>query len=102
MSDKPEREAYIDLHRVRICAWVKANGIDPNDVPLYAWVRIEGGDQIACPVWRRNAEGKPYLDEETGELARGLIVRPLVAEPGETVARWLLWPWPAQRGAEEE
>ena len=95
MSAKLEREAYIDLHREHLCVWLTANGIDPKDVPIYAWVRVQR-NQIVCPVYQRNAEGKLFVDPENPDrTARTIITVPLVAEPDETVGRWLLWPWPS-------
>ena len=79
---------YAKVNLTKLAAWVAANGINPGDVPMDARVRVEG-DTIVCPVHLRNDRGFKFIDEETRQAARGVVRVPLVAEPGETVARWL-------------
>ena len=79
---------YAKVNTAKLAAWVAANGIPPKDVPVDARVRIEG-DTIVCPVFRCNDQGVHFIDEETGDVARGVVRVPFVAEPGETVSHWL-------------
>lgn len=67
-------------------AWLRANGIDPSDVPVYEDIAIEqstpGGDRtIRFTAYLRNADGRLYLDEVTGEAAREERTVPLVVDP---------------------
>lgn len=67
-------------------AWLRSNGIDPEDVTPRADITIEpltlGGDRaIRYTALLRNAEGHKYLDEATGEAAREERTVPLVVDP---------------------
>lgn len=69
---------YEDEHRVEICEWLRANGIDPSTVPVYTRITIVNG----VIKYRRLAEsmspnGFDLVDDE----------RPLTVEPDEVVAR---------------
>jgi hypothetical protein len=79
---------YATAHRERLCVWLRANGIDPNDVPTDARLAV-ADDLIFCPVYRRNDAGRLFVDPATDTAARKVVAVPLVAEPGETVAGWL-------------
>ncbi|WP_200302225.1 hypothetical protein [Streptomyces adelaidensis] len=66
--------------------WLRANGIDPGDVPVHEDITIEpltlGGDRaIRFTAHLRNADGCKYLDEATGEAAQEERTVPLVVEP---------------------
>ncbi|MEH0623467.1 hypothetical protein QBA57_39640 [Streptomyces scabiei] len=66
--------------------WLQANGIDPCDVPVDEDIVIEpltlGGDRaIRYTAHLRNADGRKYLDEATGEAAQEKRVVPLVVDP---------------------
>ncbi|MDX3162157.1 hypothetical protein PV369_43075, partial [Streptomyces scabiei] len=65
---------------------LQANGIDPCDVPVDEDIVIEpltlGGDRaIRYTAHLRNADGRKYLDEATGEAAQEERVVPLVVDP---------------------
>ncbi|MFC9247760.1 hypothetical protein ACFT7S_28240 [Streptomyces sp. NPDC057136] len=74
-------------------AWLQANGIDPNDVPLDSAV-TEGVDSEGRPVIRYTAllrrGGRPYSNPEgTGpvtEEREALLVTPRSAAPGPWTA----------------
>ncbi len=55
-----------DSSRIGGKAWCERNGLDPNDV-----ARIEDHDLYAMVTFiKRNAEGKPYLEEGADEIAK--------------------------------
>lgn len=67
-------------------AWLTANGINPDDVPVHEDITIEpltlGGDRaIRFTAHLRNADGHKYLDEATGEAAQEERIVPLVVDP---------------------
>jgi hypothetical protein len=66
--------------------WLRANGIDPDDVPISEDIAIEpltlGGDRaIRFTAYLRNADRCKYLDEATGDAAREERIVPLVVDP---------------------
>ena len=70
----------------KIMDWLRANGINPSDVPLVAVPLLADG-QIHCPVYlRRN--GSRYLDEKRN-VAMGSVDVPLRVQPTGVVADWL-------------
>lgn len=71
-----------------ICAWLRANGIEPRTVPEAAVPTIADG-LITCDVFLINANGNKYLDEVSGRAAMGTITVPLVVEPPVVLAEWL-------------
>ncbi|MEI5520702.1 hypothetical protein WB388_08815 [Streptomyces brasiliscabiei] len=66
-------------------SWLKANGIDPEDVPTNTEITVEtgtdGGRLIRYTVYLRNANGAKYLDEATGEPAQQERTAPAQVEP---------------------
>lgn len=75
-----------DRLRQELQAWLRANGIDPGDVPVHEDITIEpltlGGDRaIRHTVYLRNADGAKYLDEATGDAAQEERIVPLVVDP---------------------
>jgi hypothetical protein len=80
-------------------AWLRANGIDPGDVPIDEDIVIEretydvtthdsvdpltvdGDRMIRYTAYLRDADGCKYLDEDTGEAAQEERVVPLVVDP---------------------
>lgn len=66
-------------------AWVRANGIDPNDVPVDPPLTIEssggGVPVIRYTALLRNENGRPYPDPDTGDAAAEERTVPLVVEP---------------------
>lgn len=66
--------------------WLSANAIDPTDVAVHEDIVIEpltlGGDRaIRFTAYLRNAEGRKYRDEATGEAAQEERTVPLVVDP---------------------
>lgn len=67
-------------------AWLRANCIDPADVTVGEQIVVEpltlgGARAIRHTVLLRNAEGRRYVDEATGDAAQEERVVPLVVEP---------------------
>jgi hypothetical protein len=71
-----------------ICAWLRANDIDPDVVPESAVPTITG-DQIVCDVYLVNIHGRKYLDELTNEPAMGIVAVPLKQPPPAVLGPWL-------------
>ncbi|MDX3507370.1 hypothetical protein PV755_00275 [Streptomyces caniscabiei] len=85
--------------RTELCAWLRANNINPDDVPIgedivIEWETynvtahdsdapqtIEGDRAIRYTAYLRNADGFKYLDEATGEPAQEERTVPLVVDP---------------------
>lgn len=72
--------------RAELQEWLRANGIDPGDVPVHEDITIEpltfdGGRAIRFTALLRNADGCKYLDEATGDAAREERIVPLVVDP---------------------
>ncbi|WP_432589935.1 hypothetical protein ABVG11_34235 [Streptomyces sp. HD1123-B1] len=66
--------------------WLRANGIDPGDVPITQDITIEplpigGARVIRYTAYLRNADGRKYLDEVTGEAAQEERTASLVVDP---------------------
>ncbi|MDQ1037274.1 hypothetical protein QFZ75_003690 [Streptomyces sp. V3I8] len=67
--------------------WLRANGVDPSDVPVHEDITVEPltldgtGRVIRFTAYLRNAAGRLYLDEATGDAAREERIVPLVVDP---------------------
>ncbi|MFI6251484.1 hypothetical protein [Streptomyces sp. NPDC051016] len=78
------------LHQVEgrsdaITDWVRANGIEPDEVSVTHNLTIEDrpdGQVICCTAIARNENGRPYATAD-GEAAMEERVVPLVVEPPE-------------------
>jgi hypothetical protein len=73
-----------------VAEWLRANDIDPDDVPFNASISIErltyGGDWwIRCTCLLRNAEGHRYADPSTLDVAQEERIVPLKVEPPANV-----------------
>jgi hypothetical protein len=75
-----------------IVAWLRANGINPGDVPIDAVATIKDG-RITCPVYLRR-DGSRYLDKDRN-VAMGSVDVPLREQPAGIVADWLAGKVPA-------
>lgn len=72
--------AFRKIHDV-ICAWLRANGIEPNTVPISEVPTIADG-RITCRVHTGQHTG-------LGDPACRTIVVPLVEQPPAVLAHWL-------------
>lgn len=70
-----------------ICDWLRANDIEPTDVPTDAVPDLTVEGVITCPVYLRNAEGHKYLVGD--DVARGSITVPLKVRPPAALHGWL-------------
>jgi hypothetical protein len=82
-----EPEEWPDLvstgQREGLKAWLIANGIDPAVVPIHAPISIETAKRrrlIRYTAYLRNADGRKYLDEATGDAAQEQRTVPLVVD----------------------
>ncbi|MEU6491103.1 hypothetical protein ABZ890_12000 [Streptomyces sp. NPDC046984] len=63
-----------------VAAWLRANDIDPNDVPIEGPITIEQG-RIHYAALLRNEAGHRHEDRATGRAAREERTAPLVVKP---------------------
>lgn len=71
--------------REELCGWLRANGVDPNRVPIEADMTVETDDAgarvLRCEVFVTDANGQRMLDERRTGIALEAVTVPLVAEP---------------------
>ncbi|PSK56999.1 MULTISPECIES: hypothetical protein [Streptomyces] len=75
--------------REAVCAWLSANGVDPNNVPqdadLYLEPAPEGdpytGRYLHYEVFHLNSDGRRHTDERGLSAARERRTTPLLVEP---------------------
>ncbi|MFD8777567.1 hypothetical protein [Streptomyces sp. NPDC059916] len=70
--------------REAVCAWLTANGINPNDVPNDADLAIDTsptGRLIRCEVFERDLDGRIQMDVHDEAPARSVITVPLKTDP---------------------
>ncbi|GHH68439.1 hypothetical protein FHS35_009104 [Streptomyces umbrinus] len=81
-----DREFLGTARHEELKEWLRANGIVTADVPVDEEITIElltfGGDRaIHHTAYLRNADGKKYLDEATGDAAQEARIVPLTTDP---------------------
>ncbi|MFG2699544.1 hypothetical protein [Streptomyces sp. NPDC048386] len=84
----PYETAYGPL--TAVADWLRANGIDPADVPIDASIGIErltyaGARCIRYTALLRSEEGRPYVDPATGRAAEEERIELLTVDPPENV-----------------
>jgi hypothetical protein len=67
-----------------VADWLRANDIDPNDVPIEGPIAIKGG-RIEYAALLRNKASRHYMDEATHEAAREGRTTLLKVEPPTSV-----------------
>jgi len=67
-----------------VCAWLTANGFDPNDVPIDATVVING-DQVTVTVIQSDDSGNARYDPVWQEVQVMAATRPLTVPPSDLV-----------------
>ena len=70
--------------RPAVADWLRANDIDPNDVPIEGPITIEHG-RIHYAALLRNEAGHLYRDSSTDSAAREERTAQLKAKPPENV-----------------
>ncbi|NEA67538.1 hypothetical protein [Streptomyces sp. SID12488] len=78
----PSETAYGPI--ADVADWLRANGIDPNDVPHEGPITIDG-QCIRYAALLRNEDGHRYVDQATGDAAREERTASLKVEPPEKV-----------------
>lgn len=78
----------------QICAWLEANGIRPGDVPVDEVPEIRDG-QIHVTLFRRDAEGRHYVEPGAERAAKVRRSFPLQAQPPPALRPWLAGQVPA-------
>lgn len=71
-------------------AWLHANGIDPDDVPIHAEITIEPASRKGTQLIRHTAyltcdHGHKYYDPATGDAAQEERTVPLVIPPPDAL-----------------
>jgi hypothetical protein len=75
--------------REAVCVWLRANGLNPNDIPAGACPSIADG-QITVGTWVRGENGGLLMDPaDPNYPLRRTVTVPLVEEPTGDVAEWL-------------
>ena len=64
-----------------VAEWLRANGINPDDVPIEGPITIDDGQRIRYAALLRNETGHRYVDPATGEAAREERTAPLKVRP---------------------
>jgi hypothetical protein len=68
-----------------LCDWLRANGINPDDVPLDADMTITTADNGArwlwCEVYARDATGHVVVNVQGDAATRTTVTVPLTTEP---------------------
>ena len=75
---------YLSERQQTIAAWLDANGISPNNVPVDADMTIEDssdGRTIRCEVFARDSAGRIQVDDSGRHTARRFVVVPLTVDP---------------------
>lgn len=67
-----------------VAEWLRANDIDPSDVPFEGPIAIKQG-HIRYAALLRNEDGHRYVDEATGDAAWAQLTAPLRVEPPANV-----------------
>jgi hypothetical protein len=70
-----------------ICAWLRANDVEPGIVPVWAVPRVDA-DRLTCTVYALRG-GKKYLLEDGETVALDFLDVPLKQEPPARLADWL-------------
>ncbi|MGW3383315.1 hypothetical protein ACWDCO_24405 [Streptomyces albogriseolus] len=68
-----------------IRAWLKANNINPSDVPIHGDLYLEpdpaGGQRIAYEAFHLDSEGRKHVDERGESAAIERRTTPLLVDP---------------------
>jgi hypothetical protein len=71
--------------REELCEWLRANGINPDCVPIHNEISVETSANstglIQYTAYLLTADGHKYLDPETDDAAQEQRTVPLVAPP---------------------
>lgn len=76
-----------DLHQ-HVPAWLRANEIEPNDIPSAVHPSLVG-DQLTAEVFARNGQGQIQFDPSGNEAARETKTFTVTVQPPPDVAEWL-------------
>lgn len=71
--------------REAVADWLRANDIDPGDVPIDGPIAIDDEQRIRYAALLRNEAGHRYVDQATGDAAREERTAPLKVDPPTNV-----------------
>jgi hypothetical protein len=77
--------------RQRVCAWLRANGVDPARTPMYPQASIADG-QLTLLQWAKGPDGRTLLNETRTAMLEEAITVPVLVMPDHDVAEWLKQP----------
>lgn len=77
-----------DQMRQRLCDWLRANDVDPNNIPEGAPLSFAGG-RLTAEVFVRDAQGKLQRAFGGDELRRETATFTMSTPPPADVARWM-------------
>lgn len=80
--------------RVEVGRWLRANGIDPGDLPLDSVMSIADG-KITFQRYLRNEHGRIRVNTLEHCVMTETVTVPLRMEPTPAIAQWLLPKCPA-------
>ena len=75
-------------YRDQVCAWIRANGINPADVPADATPVVWKG-QLTIYVWERATDGCMILNPTEDGFLRRPVTVPVKVKPTGNVIHWL-------------
>jgi hypothetical protein len=78
-----------DEYREEVCAWIRALGLNPNDIPMDAYPTVADG-RLTIRQYVRSEKGAIQFDPNDvhAPLCRTVTV-PITVEPSAAVAEWL-------------
>lgn len=78
-----------DEYREEICTWLRAIGLNPNDIPMDAYPTVTDG-MLTIRQYVRGETGtlQPDPNDVHAVLCRAVTV-PITVEPSSAVAEWL-------------
>lgn len=89
MMDPRERVRRDEQFRNELCDWVRANDLDPADIPDGSTITVADG-QITTTVFVRNADGKLQVDPlDPHSVIKHTITVPLKVEPNAAAREYL-------------
>lgn len=79
------------LFRARLCDWLRANGINPNQVPPNERPSLVDG-KLTLQLQTLSAKGNPQIAPDGETILTHTVTVPMVLPPDGEIARWLVPP----------
>jgi hypothetical protein len=78
-------KGWTDVQRERVCEWLRANNVDPNDIPERAPLSLAGG-RLTTEVFVRDAQGRMRRASDGDGPVRELATFAVPIPPPDDVA----------------